>query len=246
MTVAALSSPVDLSQRRHAPLVRILPALSPFLLARWGQRWTIELLEAINGRRSVREYTDRAVDDAVLRELIDAAVQAPSAVNQQPWSFAIVKDRGLLAQISDKAKAHLLKASLGVPAQRFPDRLSDPKFHIFYHAPVLIVISAAEPSDWAVEDCALAAQNLMLAAYAAGLGSCWIGFAQAWLGTVGWKIGAQTSGILCPGRPDHRRPSAAQAGARPAQEAEHSLDSRFVQVDLMTGLRFTSSTQIAD
>src|SRR3990170_2522325 len=79
VTVAALSSPVDLSQRRHAPLVRILPALSPFLLARWGQRWTMELLEAINGRRSVREYTDRAVDDAVLRELIDAAVQAPSA-----------------------------------------------------------------------------------------------------------------------------------------------------------------------
>ena len=61
--------------------------------------------------------------------------------------------------------------------------LSDPEFNIFYHAPALIVITAAQPTDWAVEDCALAAENLMLAAHAAGLGSCWIGFAQHWLGT---------------------------------------------------------------
>jgi nitroreductase len=45
------------------------------------------------------------------------------------------------------------------------------------------VISSVAESPWAVEDCALAAQNLMLAARAAGLGTCWIGFAEAWLGT---------------------------------------------------------------
>ena len=65
--------------------------------------------------------------------------------------------------------------------------LSDPNFHIFYHAPVLIVIAVVEPTGWAVEDCALAAQDLMLAAYAAGLGTCWIGFAQGWLGTAEGK-----------------------------------------------------------
>ena len=52
---------------------------------------------------------------------------------------------------------------------------------------MLVVIAAAEPTDWAVEDCALAAENLMLAAYAKGLGTCWIGFAQHWLATADGK-----------------------------------------------------------
>jgi nitroreductase len=153
---------------------------------------TMDVLEAIEGRRSVREYTDEPVADTILRELIDVAVQAPSAVNQQPWCFLVVKDKALLTQISDKAKAHMLNTPLGLAEGRHRDMLSDPDFHIFYHAPVLIVISAAEAGDWAVEDCALAAENLMLAAYAAGLGTCWIGFAQHWLGT---KDGKSTLGL---------------------------------------------------
>ena len=47
----------------------------------------------------------------------------------------------------------------------------------------MILISAVAQGPWIVEDCALAAENLMLAAYAAGLGSCWIGFAQSFLNT---------------------------------------------------------------
>ena len=143
----------------------------------------MDLLEAIRKRRSVREYTSEPVDDAVLRELIEAAVQAPSAINQQPWTFVVVKDPARLAQISDKAKSHLLKASLRAPAHPFREMLNDPDFDIFYDAPVLVVIAAADPTDWAVEDCALAAENLMLAAYAKDLGTCWIGFAQNWLAT---------------------------------------------------------------
>jgi hypothetical protein len=52
---------------------------------------------------------------------------------------------------------------------------------------VLIVICAADADDWAIEDCALAAENLMLGAYALGLGTCWIGFAQRWLTTADGK-----------------------------------------------------------
>lgn len=147
----------------------------------------MELLQAIRERRSVREYTDEPVSDAMLGELIEAAIQAPSAINQQPWCFVVVKDRALLAQMSDQSKTHLLKALLSTPAHPFRDMLNDPKFHIFYHAPALIVIAVAEPTDWAVEDCALAAENLMLAAHGAGLGTCWIGFAQHWLGTPDGK-----------------------------------------------------------
>ena len=62
------------------------------------------------------------------------------------------------------------------------EHLEDPHFQIFYHAPALILISARDV-DWACEDSALAAENLMLAACAEGLGTCWIGFAQRWLET---------------------------------------------------------------
>ena len=147
----------------------------------------MELLDAINGRMSVREYTEEPVNDAVLRELIEAAIEAPSAINQQPWAFIVVKDRACLTRISDQAKNHLLKASLAAPAHPFREMLNDPKFDVFYRAPVLIVIAAAEPTDWAVEDCSLAAENLMLAAHAKGLGTCWVGFAQNWLATSDGK-----------------------------------------------------------
>jgi nitroreductase len=51
----------------------------------------------------------------------------------------------------------------------------------------LIVIAAVAASPWAVEDCSLAAENLMLATHAEGLGSCWIGFAQPWLNSPAGK-----------------------------------------------------------
>lgn len=162
---------------------------------------TMELLQAITDRRSVREYSDEPVDDALLRRLIDTAIQAPSAINQQPWCFIVVKRPELLADISRKAKAYMLKASLSAPAHPFRDMLNDPKFDIFYHAPVLVVIGTAEPTDWAVEDCALAAQNLMLAAHEAGLGTCWIGFAQHWLATPEGKAVLDLSPTCLPVAP---------------------------------------------
>jgi nitroreductase len=61
--------------------------------------------------------------------------------------------------------------------------LEDPKFQIFYRAPILILISAVRQGPWIVEDCTLAAQNMMLAAHGAGFGTCWIGFAQSFLNT---------------------------------------------------------------
>jgi nitroreductase len=136
--------------------------------------------DAISGRRSVREFNAQVVDKQTISRLIEAAIQAPNAVNQQPWTFTVVRDRELLDRISQAAKAHMLASP---HADRFRPDLSDPKFQIFYRAPALIVISAVKQAPWIVEDCALAAENLMLSAYAAGLGSCWIGFAQGYLNT---------------------------------------------------------------
>jgi nitroreductase len=143
---------------------------------------TMNLEEAIYGRRSVREYAAQSVDEQTIRRLIDAAVRAPNAVNQQPWMFTVVREQNLLDRISQRAKAHMLKTMGDGPnSAHFRSRLSDPNFQIFYHAPVLILISATAQGPWIVEDCALAAENLMLAAFAAGLGTCWIGFAQGFL-----------------------------------------------------------------
>jgi nitroreductase len=144
----------------------------------------MNLDEALDGRRAVRDYTEEAVDEATLRRLIDAAIQAPSAVNEQPWTFTVVRDRLVLDRISHDAKSHMLATmSPGTRSNHFQSLLGDANFHIFYRAPALVLISAAAQGPWIVEDCALAAENLMLAAHAAGLGTCWIGFAQSFLNT---------------------------------------------------------------
>ena len=148
----------------------------------------MDINEAITGRRSVREYTEEKIDEQTIRHLIDAAVHAPSAVNQQPWGFTVLRDRSVLDRISREAKSHMAKTMPeSVHSEQLRSRLSDPNFHIFYHAPVLILISAIAEGPWIVEDCALAAENMMLAAFAARLGTCWIGFAQSFLNTTEGK-----------------------------------------------------------
>jgi nitroreductase len=70
----------------------------------------VNIKEAIYGRRSVRDYTDRPVAKAAVEELLEAAIQAPSAINQQPWAFAVIQDKALLRNLSDRAKDLLAKS----------------------------------------------------------------------------------------------------------------------------------------
>jgi nitroreductase len=148
----------------------------------------MDLKQAIASRRAVRAYTPEPVDEAQLRALIALAVEAPSAMNRQPWSFCIVRDPAVLQRISDEAKRHLLQASPGgVFAHELQAMLGNPEFQIFYRAPALVLITGLADDPWSRIDCALAAENLMLAAADAGLGTCWIGFAQGWLETAEGK-----------------------------------------------------------
>ena len=152
----------------------------------------MDIVDAISGRRSTREYKSQPVDEKTIRRLIEAATQAPNAVNQQPWTFTVVRDRAILNQVSRDAKAHMLATmaadmAAGTRTEHFRKMLGDPAFQIFYHAPLLIVISGSAPGSWIVEDCALAAENVMLLAHSMGLGSCWIGFAQSYLNTPAGK-----------------------------------------------------------
>jgi nitroreductase len=142
----------------------------------------MEVLEAICQRRAVRAFRETGVDHEVVKSLIRAAIQAPSATNAQPWAFAVIQDRELLHRCSDRVKAYLLETlKPDSPLSQYRNTLADPGFEIFYQAPVLIVICARPNTLQAAEDCSLAAQNLMLAAHAMGLGTCPIGFARSWL-----------------------------------------------------------------
>ncbi|MDE2296418.1 MAG: nitroreductase [Gammaproteobacteria bacterium] len=156
---------------------------------------------AIQARRSVRNFTPRPIARQVLARLIDAAIQAPSALNEQPWLFTVVQDRDLLAQVSTSAKAHALRESAVEFPRSLRERLAQPDFDLFYRAPALIVIASQSPGRWAVENCALAAENLMLRACADGLGTCWIGLAQSWLATPDGKRALRLSPDCVPVAP---------------------------------------------
>lgn len=142
----------------------------------------MELKEAVYKRRAVRAYDPKPVPRETVEQLLRAAVQAPSAMNQQPWAFVVIEGEELLRQFSDRAKASLLEVMDGLsPLHEYRDMLQDPGFNIFYGAGTLIVICAKPVGLNAAEDCCLAAQNLMLTACDLGLGSCPIGFARPWL-----------------------------------------------------------------
>lgn len=117
----------------------------------------MDVIEAILSRRSIREYTDRQVPDAAIQVLLEAAMNAPSAGNEQPWHFVVIKDRDVLDEI--------------------------PKFHpysaMLQTASLAILVCGDERLEkhkgfW-TQDCSAATQNILLAAHAQGLGAVWLG-----------------------------------------------------------------------
>ncbi|MGZ7066624.1 MAG: nitroreductase, partial [Candidatus Aminicenantales bacterium] len=145
----------------------------------------MELKEAIYTRRSIRAYLPKPIDRTLVQQLIDAAVQAPCAMNIQPWTFAVIQDPAILADLSSRTKTHLLGLMDQMPPlAEYREALMDPKYSVFYGAPVLVLICSKPNSGPAAEtDCALAAENLMLAARGLGLGTCWMGFVGMYLET---------------------------------------------------------------
>jgi nitroreductase len=144
-------------------------------------------LDVIFTRRSVRSFRRQQLDRETITALIDAAVQAPTAMHVEPWAFAVVQNHAMLARYSRLAKQALLEqmaASTTIHAMADPSaaaafrtQLASPEFDIFHHAPALIVICGRPAGSFVAADCWLAAENLMLAATAMGLGTCCIGSA---------------------------------------------------------------------
>ncbi len=147
---------------------------------------TVPLRNAIFGRRSVRAFSPDRIDALTLRALLAAAVRAPTAMHGEPWQFVIVQNPELLKHLSQRAIEGLAADAARLGAGR--DILSQPGFNVFYDAGSLIVICAKSDGQFAQADCWLAAQNLMLTAYAMGLGSCVIGMAVPMLNLPGVKL----------------------------------------------------------
>jgi nitroreductase len=149
------------------------------------------IMDVIHQRRSVRAYAEKQPGESLVRELLDAAVHAPTAMHLEPWAFAVIQDKAVLKRYSERAKS-ILRApggavgwgSAGRAPHDHPAMLDDPAFNIFYDAGTLIVICRRQGGPFADADCWLAAENLMLAAAAKGLGSCCIGFAVSVLNTA--------------------------------------------------------------
>ena len=116
----------------------------------------MDAIEAILSRRSIRRYTSQKVSGQLIKELLEAAMSAPSANNEQPWHFIIIEDRKILEQI--------------------------PKFHpysgMLKEAPVAILVCVDLDSGnegFVIQDGSAATENLLIAAHAKGLGAVWLG-----------------------------------------------------------------------
>ncbi len=125
-----------------------------------------EVLKTMAERVSHRAYAPEQLTQEQLDAIMRAALQAPSAVNRQPWHFTVVQDKELLARIT---KAAHQQAQGMTPQQRGP-RFDDPAFHLHYHAPTVIFLTAPDVPSYYL-DCGIAVQQIALAAQSLGLGS---------------------------------------------------------------------------
>lgn len=146
-------------------------------------------IDAIYKRRAVRNYLPEKVSKAHINALLYAAVQAPTAMHEEPWSFVIIQDINTLNRLSESAKTLLNKASghYTEQNQHLLEMVNQPDFNLFYNASTLIVIYSKFPGLFVVADCWLAAENLMLTACAKDLGTCVIGLAISPLNSPEWK-----------------------------------------------------------
>ncbi|HEY8891129.1 MAG TPA: nitroreductase family protein [Clostridium sp.] len=130
-----------------------------------------ETLKNIRNRRSIRAFLPDQINGAHLTEIIDAGIYAPSATNKQPWHFTVVQRKDIIDRLSDAFKEIAAKSD-NEYIRRFAD---NEKFHVFYNAPTVVLVSGDKSNQSAPVDCATAVENMLIAAESLEIGSCWVG-----------------------------------------------------------------------
>lgn len=151
----------------------------------------MDKLGYILDRRSIRRFKNQKIDDQIIRQILTAAMYAPSAVNCQPWHFVVIDKREILNQIMEiHPHAGMLQTAS--------------------HGIVVCGDTMLQHDEgyWIV-DCGAATQNLLLAAHGLGLGSCWVGLHP--------REGRKASFSSLLGLPDHVKPFALVALGYPME-----------------------------
>jgi len=114
----------------------------------------VDVLDALRTLLAVRQYQDRAVPEATVQRILEAARLTGSAMNAQPWHFIVVQEPDTLRELGRLARSgpYVAQASLAV------------------------VVAVDKSSRFALSDASRAIQAMMLAAWADGVGSNWVGF----------------------------------------------------------------------
>ncbi|MET0598040.1 MAG: nitroreductase family protein [Mesorhizobium sp.] len=168
----------------------------------------MDAIEAIRGRRSIRDYRAGRVPRALIEAILDDAAQAPTPPlsGEHPFAFLVIEGKKRVAECGALALRHAREHRPPGPGYDWVER---PGFSVFFDAPAAVVICGADEAlDQALQDCNRAGQNLMLSAHARGLGTCWVGSPMLWLRHPG------TAAAL--GVPAGYRPCAAFALGYPA------------------------------
>lgn len=129
-----------------------------------------QTMDDIKQRRSIRSYKEEQISDAELQMILEAGVYAPSGNNKQSWHFTVVQDQKVLKELNNETKGVMAESE-----DPFLRRMGNNEdFNVFCGAPTVVVVSGDDENTNSVIDCALATQNMMIAAQSLGVSSCYI------------------------------------------------------------------------
>jgi nitroreductase len=144
----------------------------------------VDVIEAIHGRRSIRAYRPSLIERPLIEDVLWAAAQAPTppVSGETPWAFCAIEGVERIASCGARAKQFARVNQPDGIRWSWPDK---PDFKVFWDAPALVLICGRSGNVEMALDCCRAGQNLMLAAHAMGLGTCWVGAPMPWLNSRG-------------------------------------------------------------
>lgn len=126
-----------------------------------------ETIRVIKSRRSIRKFKATQILDSALQEILECAILAPNAGNQQKWHFTVIWNRDVLNIMASMMKENMMNSGI----EFLMEKAKNPNFDPFGGAPTLILITADKTARFVEIDCAAAAENIMIAAESLGIGT---------------------------------------------------------------------------